>query len=95
MLYDETMRDISTSELWKLQLQRSEIAKQYLSTWNSTAKNTKSGRPIDGIIRLHIPLFITKLVSPVTPYPAVLHDHFEAGVGYSAVWNLLGIPTFN
>jgi hypothetical protein len=29
----------------------------------------------------------------VTPYPAVLHDEFKAGVAYSAVWNLLGMAS--
>ena len=28
--------------------------------------------------------------SPITPYPAVMHGHFEGGVSYSSVWNLLG-----
>jgi hypothetical protein len=90
MLYDESMRDISTTELWKLQIWRSEIAKEYLDAWNDTAKVTFSGRPIDGIIRSVDSPPITDL-SPVTPYPAVLHDGFKAGVGYSALWNLIGI----
>jgi amidase len=51
MLYDENMRDIPTTELWKLHLERSDIAKRYLDTWNDTAKITNSGRPIDAIIR--------------------------------------------
>jgi len=51
MLYDESMRDLSVTELWKLQIQRSEVAKQYLDAWNNTANNTASGRPIDAIIR--------------------------------------------
>src|SRR5277367_4249787 len=51
MLYDESMRDLSVTELWKLQIERSEIAKEYLDAWNNTAKVTASGRPIDAIIR--------------------------------------------
>jgi amidase len=51
MLYDESMRDIPTTELWKLHLERSDIAKRYLDTWNDTAYKTKSRRPIDAIIR--------------------------------------------
>lgn len=51
MVYDDSVREISVSELWKLQSQRARIAKQYLDTWNQTANITKSGRPIDAIIR--------------------------------------------
>ena len=51
MLYDASQPDIPTTELWKLQIQRSEMAKLYLDTWNESAEKTKSGRPIDGIIR--------------------------------------------
>jgi hypothetical protein len=52
MLYDESMRDLSVTELWKLQIQRNEVAKEYLDAWNNTAKVTSSGRPIDAIIRI-------------------------------------------
>jgi hypothetical protein len=55
MLYDENMRDISVTELWKLHLERSTLAKRYLDAWNDTAKSTKSGRPIDAIIRSPLP----------------------------------------
>ena len=82
MLYIPDLTHITAPELWILQIRRSEIAKEYLDTWNNTATLTKSGRPIDAII------------SPVTPYPAVLHDEFKAGVAYSAVWNLLGMHLF-
>lgn len=51
MLYEDSVSEISTGELWKLQSQRAVIAKQYLDAWNDTAKKTKSGRPIDAIIR--------------------------------------------
>jgi amidase len=61
MLYDESMQDIPTTELWKLHLQRSDIAKRYLDTWNDTAQKTKSGRPIDAIIRfISSPLMLIK-----------------------------------
>src|SRR5271168_3381113 len=89
MLYDESMRDLSVTELWKLQIQRSEVAKQYLDAWNHTAKETASGRPIDAIIRFCCPILLSD-PSPVTPYPAVLHDEFKAGVAYSSLWNMLG-----
>ena len=62
MLYDESMRDLSVTELWKLQIQRSEVAKQYLDAWNNTAKVTASGRPIDAIIRFAVPRFCLILV---------------------------------
>jgi hypothetical protein len=42
---------LPTADLWKYQARRNEIAKEYLDTWNNTALRTKSGRPIDGIIR--------------------------------------------
>jgi len=51
MLYDEKMREIPVTELWKLQVERSALAKKYLGAWNNTAISTKSGRPIDAIIR--------------------------------------------
>jgi hypothetical protein len=51
MLYDKSVQEISTRELWMLQIRRGEFAKQYLDAWNKTANLTKSGRPIDAIIR--------------------------------------------
>jgi len=78
MLYDGEHPDIPTSELWKLQFRRSDMAKKYLDAWNRSAEMTKSKRSIDAII------------SPVSPYPAVLHGNFD-GVSYSSVWNVLGI----
>jgi hypothetical protein len=95
MIYEEEMNDIPTSELWKLHLQRNEICKRYLDEWNRTAEKTKSGRPIDAIIRSPISSLSSLPASyancsPVSPYPAVLHGNME-GVSYSSVWNLLGM----
>jgi hypothetical protein len=95
MIYEENMHDIPTSELWKLHLRRNEICKQYLDEWNCTAAKTKSGRPIDAIIRSLSPCFSPLPAShancsPVSQYPAVLHGNME-GVSYSSVWNLLGL----
>jgi hypothetical protein len=49
--YRDDVQEISTGELWKLQIKRAEFAKKYLDTWNNTATRTKPGRPIDAIIR--------------------------------------------
>ncbi|EXJ89577.1 hypothetical protein A1O3_02644 [Capronia epimyces CBS 606.96] len=68
--------DLPTSETWKLQAQRTQLAEEYLKMWNDTAQATPTGRPIDAII------------APVNAWAAAAHGKCLY-TGYTGVWNLL------
>ena len=71
-----TSKELGVSKLWELHAERTSLQKQYLDRWNDTAKKTRSGKPIDGIIL------------PVTPYPTAENGKFKY-VGYTSVFNAL------
>lgn len=72
-----TTPEIKVPELWKLQAERTTLAKKFLDRWNATALKTKSGRPIDAIIM------------PATPFAGNPHGKFRSHIGYTSVFNAL------
>lgn len=72
-----TTPEMKVSELWKLQAERTALAKKYLDRWNATALKTTTGRPIDGIIM------------PTTPFAGNPNGKFHDYVGYTSPFNLL------
>lgn len=72
-----TTPEMKVSELWKLQAERTALAKKYLDRWNATASKTKSAKPIDGIIM------------PTTPFAGNPNGKFHDYVGYTSPFNLV------
>jgi amidase len=62
------------NDVWKLQLEKTAYEKKVLETWNNTAKRTKSGKPMDAFI------------SPIAPFAAVMHNHYDHVFYTSWVW---------
>ena len=52
---------LSAYQVWQLNKERKELRKVLLDRWQATISQTGIGRPIDA------------LISPVSPYAAVLH----------------------
>ncbi|KAK5123207.1 putative amidase [Meristemomyces frigidus] len=52
----------SVFDTWQNQHRRALLAQRWLERWQATAKETGTGRPIDG------------LIMPSTPFPAIRHD---------------------
>lgn len=72
-----TTPEMGVATLWDYHAERTKIAKEYLERWNATAKQTKSGRAIDGIIM------------PASPFAGNPHAKFHDYVGYTSPFNLL------
>ncbi len=72
--------DLPTSELWKLQAQRTKLAQEYLRRWNATAASTPTGKPIDAI------------VAPVNAWAGAAIGKCIY-TGYTGVWNLFDFST--
>ncbi|EMD42024.1 hypothetical protein CERSUDRAFT_79624 [Gelatoporia subvermispora B] len=71
---------LSAFQLWKLSKERSDLRKEYLDYWESTAAMTGTGRPVDA------------LICPVAPYPAVRHGQTRSSF-YTIPWNTLNYPS--
>lgn len=71
-----TTPEMKVSELWKLQAERTKLAKEYLDRWNETAAKTSTKR-LDGIIM------------PATPFAGNPNGKFHDYVGYTSPFNLL------
>lgn len=72
--------ELSVYENWQLNIKRDDFARNYYDKWNRTKEQTKTGRPIDGII------------SPVCAVPAY-PDDFDFSIGYTGICNLLQLPS--
>lgn len=72
--------EISVYENWKLNLKRDDFARKYYDKWNQTKEQTRTGRPIDGII------------SPICAVPGY-PDDFDLSIGYTGICNLLQLPS--
>ncbi len=68
---------LSMRELWALHMQKDDYQRQYARLWNSTAKMTANGKPVDGII------------APVFPYCSAPRYKYD-WVAYTSIFNLLG-----
>lgn len=68
--------DLSTSDMWKLHLERSAFANRYMQRWTDTKSRTKSGRPVDAIL------------CPAVAGVAFRHDAFAYGTfdGRTSRW---------
>ena len=54
----------NATDVWKINIQKREMQKSYMDYWNSTAKLTGTGRPIDAII------------APLAPFPAARENQY-------------------
>ncbi|TRM68714.1 general amidase [Schizophyllum amplum] len=72
--------DISSHDLYKLQLLKRTIAEEYLDHWNATVAQTGTGRAVDAII------------CPVAPSAAPPHGK-NLWFGYTGVFNGLDYPS--
>lgn len=63
--------------LWKLQNERTTLAKNYLDRWLATKNKTKNGLPIDAIIM------------PATPFAGNPNGKYHKYVGFTSVFNVL------
>ena len=66
----------TVDKLWDTQVERLVFVKKTLEHWMATAKQTGTGRPIDG------------LLSPTTPWAASPKHGFEFYIPYTGTWNL-------
>lgn len=66
-----------TSQMWKLQAERTALCKSYLDYWNGSATRTGTGRPVDAII------------SPASVFSGNQIGVYRH-VAYTGVWNILG-----
>ncbi|KAJ5495774.1 Acetamidase [Penicillium diatomitis] len=67
---------LSVTQITELNVAKREYQKEYMDYWNSTAKLTGTGRPVDGFF------------SPIAPHAAVVPENYKH-VGYSCFVNLL------
>ncbi|OAA60333.1 Amidase [Niveomyces insectorum RCEF 264] len=73
------LQELQARELYKLHAAQDDYKKEYIKYWNATAKQTKSGEPIDA------------LLCPINPCASYPHD-FLTWWGYASQWNLLDFP---
>lgn len=64
-------------DLWKLQNERTLLAKRYLDRWLATKMKTKNGKPIDAIIM------------PATPFAGNPNGKYHGYVGFTSIFNVL------
>jgi amidase len=66
----------NASDIMAVNVEKREVQKEYMEYWNSTAKETDTGEPVDAII------------SPLAPFPAARENGYTY-YGYSTWVNLL------
>lgn len=64
------------SEIAALNVAKRDYQKQYMDYWNSTANETGTGRPVDGVL------------CPLAPHAAVIPNQYKY-VGYTSFVNVL------
>ncbi|KAJ5278838.1 hypothetical protein N7478_004210 [Penicillium angulare] len=68
--------ELSASKIAALNVSKRDYQKEYMDYWNSTARLTGTGRPIDGVLL------------PVAPHAAAIPNHYKV-VNYTAFVNVL------
>jgi len=79
-LYQNEMKEFTASEIAETNVQMRQLKKEYMEYWNSTAKKTSTGRPVDAVI------------SPLAPWPAARREKYKY-YGYSTWVNALDYST--
>ncbi|GAA5983556.1 hypothetical protein JCM10908_000333 [Rhodotorula pacifica] len=79
VLVDEAEKIPSVYALWQLNRAKEAMQQKFLDKWLATAKETSTGRPIDG------------LLTPPAPITACLPGN-NRHVGYTTFFNLLDLP---
>lgn len=74
------IKPLTASEVFELNRRQLSYKLAMSEFWDSTASNTKSGLPIDGII------------GPVHPSASYPHD-FPSWWGHTSLWNMLDYPS--
>ncbi|KAM3426593.1 hypothetical protein NHJ13734_009369 [Beauveria thailandica] len=80
LLSDPIVKQRSTHEVWKLNVDRDVYRTEYLQKWAATAQASRSGRAMD------------VLLCPAAPLQGTPHD-VKPWWGYCAQWNLLDYPS--
>jgi amidase len=75
-MFDKLTREFTGSEIAATNIRLRELKKEYMDYWNSTAKSTTTGRPVDAFI------------SPLAPFPAAIPKKYSY-YGYSTFVNIL------
>ena len=75
-LYQNEMKEFSATEIAETNVAMRALKKEYMEYWNSTAKQTSTGRPVDAVI------------SPLAPWPAARREKYKY-YGYSTWVNAL------
>lgn len=75
-LYQTEMKEFTATEIAETNVQMRQLKKEYMDYWNSTAKITSTGKPVDAII------------SPLAPWPAAREARYKY-YGYSTWVNAL------
>ncbi|KAJ4403175.1 hypothetical protein N0V91_006752 [Didymella pomorum] len=75
-LYQNEMKEFSATEIAETNVAMRALKKEYMEYWNSTAKETSTGRPVDAVI------------SPLAPWPAARREKYKY-YGYSTWVNAL------
>lgn len=79
-LYQQEMKEFTASEIAETNVQMRQLKKEYMEYWNSTAKTTSTGRPVDAVI------------SPLAPWPAARREKYKY-YGYTTWVNALDYST--
>ncbi|KAH6629263.1 amidase signature domain-containing protein [Boeremia exigua] len=79
-LYQNEMKEFTATEIAETNVRMRELKKEYMEYWNSTAKETSTGRPVDAVI------------SPLAPWPAARREKYKY-YGYSTWINALDYTT--
>ncbi|KAF2623571.1 amidase [Macroventuria anomochaeta] len=75
-LYQNEMKEFTATEIAETNVAMRGLRKEYMEYWNSTAKETSTGRPVDAVI------------SPLAPWPAAREAKYKY-YGYSTWVNAL------
>lgn len=75
-LYNKEMKEFSATEIAETNVAMRGLKKGYMEYWNSTVKDTTTGRPVDAVI------------SPLAPWPAARKTRYKY-YGYSTWVNAL------
>ena len=75
-LYQNEMKEFNATEIAETNVMIRSLKKEYMEYWNSTAKETSTGRPVDAVL------------SPVAPWPAAREAKYKY-YGYTTWVNAL------
>jgi len=78
--FDSLTKHYTAAEIAEVNVRIRQLRKEYLAYWNSTSKESKSGRPVDAVI------------CPLAPWPAARREMYKY-YGYSTWVNALDLTS--